>query len=154
MRAPNGAWTTSCMPPDSSKKRSKTTSRVGGDEAEAVAGGAQVVDELARAEVIEAALLLEALAEAARCRRARLRPRAEAADLLGQLDGAAGGLAEPEGDGGRRAVGVLDAHLACSTRLMRQEVLPSRKMSPVMLSMAKSSFTVPTKVSSGSAMTR
>jgi hypothetical protein len=25
MRLPNGAWITSCIPPDSSKKRSKTT---------------------------------------------------------------------------------------------------------------------------------
>ena len=41
-----------------------------------------------------------------------------------------------------------------STRRMRHEVLPSRKMSPAMLSIAQSSLTVPTKVSSGSATTR
>jgi hypothetical protein len=41
-----------------------------------------------------------------------------------------------------------------STRRIFQEVLPSRKTSPAMLSMAQSSFTVPTKVSSGSATTR
>ena len=41
-----------------------------------------------------------------------------------------------------------------SMRLMRQEVVPSRKMSPAMLSMAQSSLTVPTKVPSGSATTR
>ena len=41
-----------------------------------------------------------------------------------------------------------------STRRMRQEVVPSRKMSPAMLSIAQSSLTVPTKVSSGSASTR
>ena len=41
----------------------------------------------------------------------------------------------------------------CSTRRIRHEVLPSRKMSPAMLSMAKSSFTEPTTASSGSATT-
>jgi hypothetical protein len=40
-----------------------------------------------------------------------------------------------------------------STRRMRHEVLPRRKVSPAMLSMAQSSFTVPTTVSSGSAIT-
>jgi hypothetical protein len=39
----------------------------------------------------------------------------------------------------------------CSTR---HEAFPSWKMSPVMLSMAKSSFTVPMNVSSGSRTTR
>ena len=41
-----------------------------------------------------------------------------------------------------------------STRWIRQEVLPSRKMSPRMLSIAQSSLTVPTKVSPGDATTR
>ena len=40
------------------------------------------------------------------------------------------------------------------TRVMRQDVLPSRKMSPAIDSMAQSSLTVPMKVSSGSATTR
>ncbi len=40
-----------------------------------------------------------------------------------------------------------------SMRRMRHDVLPSWKMSPGMLSMAKSSFTVPTKVPSGSRST-
>ena len=40
-----------------------------------------------------------------------------------------------------------------STRRIRHEVLPRRKTSPRMLSMAKSSLTVPTKVLSGSATT-
>ena len=39
------------------------------------------------------------------------------------------------------------------TRRMRQEVLPSRKMSPAMLSTAKSSSREPTTFSSGSAIT-
>ena len=43
--------------------------------------------------------------------------------------------------------------LPLSTLRMRHGVLPSRKTSPRMLSIAKSSFTVPTKVFSGSAMT-
>ena len=41
-----------------------------------------------------------------------------------------------------------------TTRRICQDVLPSRKMSPAMLSIAKSSLTEPTKVSSGSASTR
>ena len=42
----------------------------------------------------------------------------------------------------------------CSTRWMRHEVEPSRKMSPAADSIAKSSFTVPTNVPSGSVTTR
>ena len=41
-----------------------------------------------------------------------------------------------------------------STRRMRHEWDPSRNTSPAMLSMAQSSFTVPTSVSSGSRTTR
>ena len=40
------------------------------------------------------------------------------------------------------------------TRVIRQEVLPSRKTSPVIDSIAQSSLTLPTRVSSGSATTR
>ena len=40
-----------------------------------------------------------------------------------------------------------------STRLTRQEWLPSRKMSPAFDSMAKSSFTLPTKVSAAPSTT-
>ena len=40
------------------------------------------------------------------------------------------------------------------TRRMRHECVPRRNTSPTIDSMAKSSFTVPTGVSSGSAMTR
>ena len=43
--------------------------------------------------------------------------------------------------------------MPASTRRMRHEVLPRRNVSPAMLSMAQSSFTVPTTVSSGSATT-
>src|SRR5580704_10621544 len=42
---------------------------------------------------------------------------------------------------------------ADETRRTRQEVLPNRKMSPVMLSTAKSSCNVPTTIPSGSATT-
>ncbi len=41
-----------------------------------------------------------------------------------------------------------------STRLIRHDVVPSRKMSPAMLSIAQSSLTVPTSALSGSASTR
>ena len=90
---------------------------VGGHEAEGVAGRAEVVDDLARAEVVEAALRPRggcqqrlAVVEAG------LDVAAQAADFLRQLDRAAGRLADPERDRGRRAVGVLDAHLARARR--------------------------------------
>ena len=41
-----------------------------------------------------------------------------------------------------------------STRRIRHEVVPSRNTSPAMDSIAQSSFTVPTRVPSGSARTR
>ena len=41
----------------------------------------------------------------------------------------------------------------CSTRRVRHEVLPSWKISPAMLSMAKSSLSVPTKPPPGSSRT-
>ena len=41
-----------------------------------------------------------------------------------------------------------------STRRIRHECVPSRNTSPAMDSIAQSSFTVPTRVSSGSASTR
>ena len=40
------------------------------------------------------------------------------------------------------------------TRVIRHEVLPSRKTSPAINSIAQSSLTLPTTVSSGSATTR
>ena len=70
--------------------------------------------------------------------------RPQARDRAGELGGARRRLAEPEGDVGRLPLGVLHPHLAASPP---QDplglVLPSWKMSPGMLSMAKSSLSVP-----------
>ena len=46
MRLPNGEWMTSCMPPASSKKRSKTIVCCVGSAPSAARAGGQVVDEL------------------------------------------------------------------------------------------------------------
>jgi hypothetical protein len=80
---------------------------------------------------------------------------AEFADVGGELEGAGGGFAAPEGDVGRLAVGVFDedASGAGSTRWMRQLVLPRSMMSPAWDSMAKSSSRVPMTVSVGRATT-
>ena len=83
--------------------------RVRGDDAEAVAGGADVVDHLAGAVLDEAALLLEATSEGFGVVEAIGDLAAEAAGLFGELDGAAGGFAQPEGDGGGRAMSIDDA---------------------------------------------
>ena len=54
-----------------------------------------------------------------------------------------------------RTFGVDHPYLALgSTRRIRHECVPSRNTSPTIDSMAKSSLTVPTGVSSGSAITR
>ena len=83
---------------------------VGRDDAEPVTRRAHVVDDLLRAAEVEAGLADELLLEPLAVRQALLDVTAEAADLLAQLDGAARRLAEPEGNRGRRAAGVLDAH--------------------------------------------
>ena len=81
---------------------------VGGDDAEAVAGGANVVDHLAGAVFGQAAFVLDAGDEGFGVVETIGDLAAEATRLLGELDGAAGGFAQPEGDGGGRAVGVDD----------------------------------------------
>ena len=79
---------------------------IGGDDTEAVARGANVVDHLAGAVLDKAALLLEAGGEGFGIVEAVCDLAAEAACFLGELNGAAGGFAQPEGDGGGRAVGI------------------------------------------------
>src|SRR5690348_17083139 len=85
---------TSCMPPASSKKRSKTSaSCVGGPPSAALAAARYSTS-------------CSAAASAMRDLRAQARHRDR------QLVAAAGRLAEPERDGRRRALRVLDAHRA------------------------------------------
>jgi hypothetical protein len=155
IRPPRGACMTSCMPPPSSKKRSATRVVSVGIRPRAAAGG-EVVGELRRRAQEQGGLVAEpagdgfaghaageAVATSAR----------SSADGGGELGGAGGGLAKPERHGGVGAGGVLDADAAGLDAADAPGVLPSRKTSPALLSMAKSSSTVPTTASSGSAMT-
>ncbi len=81
-------------------------------ESEGIARSPQVVDDLHRAEVIEAAFVLQTLAEALRFVEARFDITAQAAYFLRKLDGPAGCFADPERNRWRSAVGVFDPHLA------------------------------------------
>ena len=77
------------------------------------------------------------------CRRLR--------DRLGQLGGARRAPRRARtGRVGAAPSASTTRTVPCSTRRIRQDVLPSRKTSPAIASMAKSSLTVPTSVSSGS----
>ena len=79
---------------------------------------------------------------------------AEVADAVAEDGGALRGFAFPEGDAGRRAVGVFDEDLAGgSMRWMRQLVLPSRTTSPGEESTAKCSSSVAIWTFSGCSMT-
>ena len=84
---------------------------------------------------------------------ARLDLAAQARDLLGQLGVRPGASPIQNGTLGGAPWASATRTVPASTRRMRQEVLPSRKMSPDMLSMAKSSSRVPTCTPSGSATT-
>ena len=112
-RPPNGACTTSCMPPASSKKRSNTTSVSRRHDAERGALRGDVVDDLQRAPRASSAHSLD---EPRRRRRASLvvEPRrdlaAQAAHLFGQLPRARRRFAEPERHARRPPLRVLDAH--------------------------------------------
>ena len=113
-REPNGEWITRCMSPVSSKKRSKISVRRVGQHAERGLGGGEVLDELLAGGRRQARASARASA-----RTPARRPRAAGPTSLsqprhrrGQLVAAARRLAEPERNGGRLAVRVLDEHLA------------------------------------------
>ena len=114
------------------------------------APGLRVGDGLLRAEAVQAAIFAEprpvcaarisARSRDTSCESSRVRPGAS--PRQNGMPGAA-----PWASSTRRR-GLF------STRRMRQDVVPSRKMSPAMLSTAKSSSTVPMVTPSGSATTR
>ena len=146
MRPPNGACRTSCMPPASSKKRSATTrrerrharrARPAPRRRSATSCAAPARRQAALARRASGARRRSPLARRPRSRRSRHRRR--------QLARARRRLAEPERDRRRRAVRVLDAHRGpprrggCATSGCR-----AGRCRRAMLSMAKSSFTVPT----------
>ena len=116
MRLPNGEWMTSCMPPDSSKKRSSTIGRLRRQRAERRARGGEIVDELLAARGGDA----DVVARAARPPPAVSHRRVDARDdvvaqprhRVRQLVGARRRLAQPERNRRRLAVRILDAHAA------------------------------------------
>ena len=77
----------------------------------------------------------------------------QAGDFVRKLPGAARRFSQPERDGGRLTLGVLDPDLAVFDPANLPGGVAQQENVPAMLSMAKSSLTVPTKVSSGSAIT-
>ena len=168
MRAPNGAWMTSCMPPPSSKNRSAMIVSPVGTAPRTVRPHttySTICSAPRRSrphEVVNHPIASRRALGRLRARhRAGRASRGQIADRLahfrherGELGRAGRRLAAPERDGRRGAVRVLDDDSPAElTRRMRHDVLPSSITSPAMLSTAKSSSTVPTTVPSGSATT-
>ena len=113
MRLPNGEWMTSCMPPASSKKRSKMIVACVGSAPRAARAGGKISDQLhgggrgdagggdePRGRSLDARLQL------------RLELAAQPRDAGGELRAAPRRLAEPERDRGRLAARVLDPDAA------------------------------------------
>ena len=133
-----------CRPPRRRSARRRRVSCVG-TRAERRAPGRDVVAHqlgaAPRRARTRASSHAAAASRVARRARAAISSRS-AADLGRQLARARRALAEPERDRRRRAVRrPRRAPRPASTRRMRHEVLPSRKTSPAMLSIAKSSST-------------
>ena len=105
---------TSCMPPASSKKRSSTIVSCVGRQPSAACAAREIVDELLGGR--RRRCRPRRRASAARRRRSRSPPQprgdlgAQARHRMRQLVAAARRLAQPERDGRRRAVRILDAH--------------------------------------------
>ena len=118
-------------------------------------GLGDVADDLLGAAVIDAALVRTSHPAAPRGIVQSLGDlAAQIRDGGGQLRGARRRFAEPERDRRRRVLARPSTRTRpASTRRMRHERLPSRKMSPAMLSIAKSSLTLPTKLPVGSSTT-
>ncbi len=122
IRAPNGAWMTSCMPPPSSKNRSATTVCCVGTAPSTARPDTHVVDGLLGARAVEAAgghepldggdgrgrLVAGVLGSGVRSETVDL--GAKAGDVMRQFGRAGRRLAAPERNRRRRAVGVLHEH--------------------------------------------
>ena len=154
MRLPNGAWTTSCMPPLSSKKRSRTTRRCVGSAPSAARAGREVLDDLLGRRRGDADAARDRVDASPACRRrapaACRRPSSRRRDTACESSSVRAG-ASPSQNGivGGWPCASSTRTMPGSTRRIRHEALPSWKMSPAMLSMAKSSLTVPTSVALG-----
>ena len=161
--APRGEWTTSCMPPVSSKNRSTTNRSVVGKTPSSARAGGEVGDDLLGDRRVDPGELFDATPTAAsdpsagsRALRHKGRPRQQRSSETALESSAVRAGASPSQNGT-----VGEAPSASTTRTvpgsilrMRQVALPRRKTSPAIDSIAQSSLTVPTRVSSGSSTTR
>ena len=115
-RLPKGEWMTSCMPPASSKKRSSTIVSCVGRQPSAASDGQQIFGELFGRRPRQGPSHRQAMStrrsrQPPPCSRAATSPRSR--DTENESSSAAAGrLAEPERNGRRHAVRVLDAHEA------------------------------------------
>ena len=113
MRLPNGEWMTSCMPPASSKKRSSTISCCVGSAPSAARAAARYATSCTAAGAsIPASATSQAHAPLGAGVEVCLELAAQPRHARRQLVGAPGRLAQPERDGRRLAVRVLDADAA------------------------------------------
>jgi len=151
--APNGACTTSCMPPDSSKNRSAISVRWVGSAPRAA----------------RAARRYRTICSAPACATAQSRTRNSSArdgssrsgsissrsrDTSSDSSGVRPGASPfQNGSDGGAPCAFSTRTRPASTRRIFQLWLPSRKMSPAMLSTAQSSSTWPMVIPSGSATT-
>ena len=147
MRPPKGAWMTSCMPPASSKKRSAMTRVCVGTPPERRARRPRRSRAAARRRARSSAhVAIEPRRRRPRRARraARRSPRAAPPTSADSSRVRAGPSPSQNGIVGGAPARVLDAHLARSRRGgCATTVLPSRKTSPAIDSMAKSSSIVP-----------
>ena len=152
IRDPNGEWTMSCIPPDSSKKRSATTRLLVG-----------TVPRMRTPSSIYATACSAAFLDAPVSRTSHSTPwppssRSYSSSRSSEISSDSSVVrpaASPSQKGrvGEAPPASSTRTFPLSTRLILHGVLPSRNTSPLMLSMAKSSFTVPRKVLSGSRIT-
>ena len=157
MRAPKGECSTSCMPPPSSKKRSATTVLVDGNAPRAAAPARTYSTACSAPRRSRPHSLMKkdkGIGDPSRfldSSRIFSRTSATALESSAVRPGAS-----PRQNGivGAAPWASSTRTRPASTRRIRQEVVPSRNTSPARLSTAKSSSSVPTTVSSGSARTR
>ena len=109
MRLPNGLWMTSCIPPDSSKKRSSTIVFCVGSVPSAARAAARYCDELLRRRCGELELARR-IVERGRIVEPRLDVFAQPRHRRRKLVGAARRFAEPERNRRRLALRVVDAN--------------------------------------------
>ena len=146
IRPPKGACTTSCIPPDSSKKRSSTT-RVGVGIAPSVRAPSS------RYETSCSAIGAESPTSSMSQRGSR--PSSRITAIAAESSGVrAGPSPSQKGTEGGAPWASATRTTPCSTLSTRQEAFPSWNTSPMFDSTAKSSSSEPTVMPSGSTCTR